>query len=632
MKKLFNKLPLALLLLTVGLVVIANLVWINLHQLSPYFDTSGHTILTYIFARVFSGDYPFNGIRALLTQSNYYPPLLYFIGSLVTLVFGYGYKILQGFSTLLLIPTAVLLYLYTRKITGNKLWAIFAASLFVLFPVIWEQARYYMLDLPLTMWVLAAVYSLQKSDNFKKLWPGLLFFVFAAFAQLTKWYGFVFLVIPLLYALYNGYKEAGDKEHFLIRIFKFGLVGAAIALPWYAANFSQLIKDTLFFSHAHYQNPTATLSLQNFLYYPTLMLNFQIVSVMFLWLIVSLLILIFGKHSLKKFLLLQISFSLLVFTLLGNKNVRFTMPLLPFLAMVMGYGLTRLHQASKALAYSLWIALLSFGVLFMSVTSFGMPLEYNKMHYKALVPNWDIFILLDGTSDIIPYRYRQTDWSSKTILSAISERSQKTNSLVYVGINNQYLSQPIIEVFKFEQNSAVNFATPPFDAREPLDSPEKIEEYLRQFDYLIIPKDSVGPEHHVNYQNLDEVRRYVLSGYTRTYKWVTTYQLPDGQEVYLFEKDPDYNRLQIDLVNNELFIKRPDAPTMVFFQVGDADNNWQQYSLGIHQRDFYLPLSPSVTTIRFDYPPELWSLYNDSEWKYDLDKQIDRISQPADLS
>lgn len=628
MKQLPNKLPFFLLAIVVGSVLIANLFWIELNQLSPYFDTSGHTILTYIFAQIFGGDYEFNGIRALLTQSNYYPPLTYFFGSIVTLLFGFDYKILQNFSSLLLIPTAGLLYLYTKKITKSSIWAVFATSLFVLFPVIWEQARYYMLDLPLTMWVLASIYSLEKSDLFKKPLPVILFFMFAGFAQLTKWYGFVYLIVPFCLSFYGAFKQHSNKTDLFLRVGKYSLVALAIVLPWYLANFSVLIKDTIFFSHAHYQNPTATFSLQNFLYYPTLMLNFQIVSVMFLWLIVSLVMFIFGKSKLKKFLLLQIVISLLVFTLLGNKNVRFTMPLLPFLSIIMGYGLIELRERAKSVAYGIWIALISFGLLFMTVNSFGIPFKINKMYFLSLVPNWDIFILLDGTSDIIPYHYQQTEWSAKTVLDTISNRTSDTPPNVYVGINSQYLSQPVIEVFKFQEDSPVTFATPPFDSREPLDTPSKIQAYLEPFDYLIVPKVSVGPKHHVNYNNLEAIREYILSGKTRVYKWVTTYNLPDGEEVYLFELDKDYNRLQIDIVDNALFIKRPDAPTKIFIQMADTKNQWHEFNLTLHQTNYYQPLR-NIKTIRIDYPPELWQLYHDESWDYDLDKQIDNLALTA---
>lgn len=627
-KKLLNKLPFLLLTIVVGSVFIANLFWINLNQLSPYFDTSGHTILTYIFARIFGGDYEFNGIHALLTQSNYYPPLTYFFGSIVTLIFGFNYKILQNFSSLLLLPTAGLLYLYTKKITKNSLWAIFTTSLFVLFPIIWEQARYYMLDLPLTMWVLASVYSLEKSDLFKKPLPTILFFLFAGFAQLTKWYGFVYLVVPFVFATYQALKERQNKKAFIFKLAKYSLVALAIALPWYLANFGDLIKDTLFFSHAHYQNPTSTLSLQNFLYYPILMLNFQIVSLMFIWLIASLIMFISNKDKLKKFLLIQIVFSLLVFTLLGNKNVRFTMPLMPFLAIVMGYGLAKLAQHTRPIACSIWVALISFGLLFMTINSFGVPFKANKMYFTSLIPNWDILILLDGTSDIIPYHYQQTEWSAKTVLDDVANRSKQHSPKVYVGINSEYLSQPVIEVFKFQENSAVEFSTPPFDLREPLDTPSTIENYLKPFDYLIVPKISVGPKHHVNYNNLENIREYVLSGKTRVYKWVTTYTLPDEEEVYLFELDKDYNRLQIDVVNSELFIKRPDSPTKIFIQMADNNDQWHEFALNLHQTNFYQPLG-NIKTIRIDYPPELWQLYHDQNWDYDLDKQIDYLSLPT---
>lgn len=290
----------------------------------------------------------------------------------------------------------------------------------------------------------------------------------------------------------------------------------------------------------------------------------------------------------------------------------------------MGYGLVKIKSYSRFLAYGLWGLLLSFGVLFMSVNSFEVPFKIDRMVYLAPMKNWDIFILLDGTSNIIPYKFERTNWSAQNVLHDIAQRSKENNPSVYVGVNNEYLSQPIIEVFKFQEDSPVNFATPPFDAREPLDTPEQISEYLEPFNFLLIPKYNVGPEHHVNYTNLDNIRIYVLAGKTRKYKWVTTYTLPNNERVYLFELDKDYNRLNIDVVDGNIFIKRPDSPTMVFFQMSDENNIWSEYHLGEHQTDYYQSVQ-NIKTIRIDYPPELWSLYYDQNWSYDLDMQIDKV-------
>jgi hypothetical protein len=118
-----------------------------------------------------------------------------------------------------------------------------------------------------------------------------------------------------------------------------------------------------------------------------------------------------------------------------------------------------------------------------------------------------------------------------------------------------------------------------------------------------------------------------MSGTTRDYQWLNTYPLPDGQNVYLFKKNPAYNQLTITLEENALFISRPDAPNQVFIQFADNAGKWQQLTMDMHQTEFYLDTS-QIKTVRIDYPPRLMSKIELNEnWHYDGDKQLYRLEE-----
>ena len=611
---------------------IANIGWIFLNQKPPYHDAAGHTIQTYIYTNVLRGVFTFDTITDFFSQSNYYPPFIYWLGSIITAITGLHYKVLQFFSIAFLPTATLLLYTYAKELTKKENWAFYSATLFLLLPHIWEQSRHYMLDLPLTTFILASCLMLTKSKNLTKTKYVALSLVFATMAQLTKWYAGIFLFIPYLIAFTESYNQKkwhqwNKKDWTIITS---SLIGCAlIALPWYIINFPDLIRDTLFFSHAHFGNPTTKLSLTNFLYYPVLIFNHHIVSIQFIWLIISGIWFVKSTQTIKKFILLQIGFSLLVLTFLGNKNVRFIMPLIPFLALVMGYGLYQISNKSKKLHNYIFTTLVGFSILMFTVNSFSFPVTINTRISITLPPPLNGLWLLDFTSRDVPYHYQNDSNINQTIVTDIAQDIGYSldQHKVLVVKNDPIISTPTLDIFNFEKNYLnIDYTLIPLDEIQNITNPKDIADYIDPYDYIIVPQNTVSPDYEMNFKNMDAIRSHILGGQTRDYKPIKQYQLPDGDILYLLKEASDYNQISISIRNNQLTLTRPPALAMIFIQYQLQNDQWIQESLSQDQTKYIKDLT-YITTIRIDYPPKLWQVRLNQEWQYDGDKQLDRVTE-----
>ena len=545
---------------------------------------------------------------------------MYLTGGAITYLFGFWYKNLQYFSVLFLPLSAFFLFLYVKKLTNKDWWAFFSAVFFVFSPQIWQQSRYFMLDLPLTAFILISLYFLECSNGFRKNSSTFLFFFFAAIAQLTKWYAFLYLAPLFIFTLIKNKRQPVFKKVFLGI-----LISSIFVLPWYLLNLPHIIKNASLFLQPDYNDPLSFPSLRNSLYYLIQLLNYQVVSLQFLWLIISIFLFWKSKFPFKKPILLQILIIYLIFTFLGNKNPRYTLPLIPFYCLIMGYGLQKTLDKSKTLAISIFSILFIFSLGLFAINSFSIPLKSNLIIGKEIFKNIEAFNILDLSSQAIPYHYQKQVWSPKKLIDDLNSFAPLQKNLnILVLANNQQVSVAGLRVFSLKNYSYLHFNEPPADSTEKL-PPENFSRYLNKYDYIIVPNKYVAPwGHAINFLNMDELRKYLLVGTAREYALVKNYPLFDSDTLFLLRKDPAYNILNISISNNTLKLIRPPAVSSIYFQFMDENGNWTQEFMPREQIEYIKNLA-NIGIIRIDYPPGLWQIKNLENWQYNGEKQFNLL-------
>lgn len=275
-------------------------------------DSAGHIGLSYRMAqemeRSLAGAEG-SSFKSILKISNYYPPFVQLIGSFISLVFGYKSIFLLLETLVFFILSIIFTYKLTFLFTKDEKISFLTTVIYSLFPQIIDQSHYFHLDIPLTALILMAIYCLFTSDNFKKVWQTLLFFILFSFIQLTKWTGFVFLIVPVITVLYRAFIRRGvtsDKTG-VIKSIRNIIVGSIVFLifviPWYYVNWSDLIAQVRIFSGGESDDPTGLW--QSIIYYPSNAISHQIMFLPFVLIFVS--IIYQFKNSRKRGLIILVS-------------------------------------------------------------------------------------------------------------------------------------------------------------------------------------------------------------------------------------------------------------------------------------------------------------------------------------
>jgi hypothetical protein len=549
------KLYINLLRIVIFFHIVSNLLWQVLNTAPPTWDSAGHLAISYIFAdkiRSFLGGH--TSFLALVTTSGYYPPFVHVLGSLVITLLGRNYEIpLFIIGTFFLSLAIYCVYLIVDKLFNNPRLAFLTAMFFSFFPHIWEQSRSFHLDLPLAALLLLAVYLLLKSDGLKDPRYAFYFFVVFGCAQLTKWYSFVYLAVPVYFSLFV--KEG--KPHFKldrkqINNISTGLIWAAlIAIPWYLYNLKSLLYNFRVFSTADSGDPSNVLSYESIFHYLELITSHQIG-------IVSLSLVVLGlikfkkeeaKHAQILFGILLIPY--VVFTLISNKDLRYIMPLTPIFAFLIAYFLDKFKFRKQALTIYVIYLVAIFGFL-----SFNQFTQLPK-HLRF------IGTLISGPyggtwyNEPWAYSFNNRNWFGMDMVSAIAKDAHTTgldvdHFKVLEVADNRFYSTASFDLYKLQGNNFNMDFVVPYYQFEPF-SPQELDAYLANISYAIIP-DNPGPEGLRNIKVLHQLVDYFKNDQKR-YTQLAKFDMPDGNKITIYKSKGVSDQVNFNVKPNSVIVR-----------------------------------------------------------------------------
>jgi 4-amino-4-deoxy-L-arabinose transferase-like glycosyltransferase len=284
--------------------------------------------------------------------SDRYPPLVYWLATPFFQVFGFSQL------TALIVPAAFLglLALATAGLTQTLLdqkeaqWVgAVAAGLVMFYPIHLEQAHQFVLDLPMSTAILWGFWGCarywRQPSWLNSLWIGSCL----GWVGLTKWSGILFFVGPLVALLI---RQVRQKEWRCLFHAALVLVSAfAIMAPWYATNWLFVISNGLKYARDAQYYPVVAGASGSWTWWTFYL---RILPFQMSWGLVGLPLLCvacwsgFPKFLRQKeavvLLLFVFSSGYLIVTLISLKDPRFSMPLLPLLAILSAIGLAQLPR------------------------------------------------------------------------------------------------------------------------------------------------------------------------------------------------------------------------------------------------------------------------------------------------
>ncbi|MGD2182281.1 glycosyltransferase family 39 protein [Lusitaniella coriacea] len=404
---------------------ICDRVWLARDRTVPEWDQTHHLTgsLNYLHAlqqaQWFSGEW----WRELWMLSSKNPPLTYIITAPFQQLFGRNpdsaLLVTLFFSAILLGSVYGL-----GKLLFNRQVGLIAAFLCVIFPSFYFFRLQYLLDYPLTAWVMTSFWCLTswRGSKGKRQWLwALRFGVCLGLAILTKQSAFFFLVIPGIWLLLSRLwqRRWGQVAQALVALG----VSACIFLPWYSTNWIYFL--------GNYQSGIAAAAVREgdpplnswaaWTYYLEKLPEF-VPWFLFIIPIVSFLLFILKNkgrilyRSSLSWLALFLGGGYLFCSALVNKDTRYVLPLLPVLAILLAYGLTLLPKR--------W-AMLRWGTL-------GLSLILMLLNLFPLGGSWTEMALQTLHLGRPYYPYRGAEFPHTEVVEEIIETAPQLQATVGV--------------------------------------------------------------------------------------------------------------------------------------------------------------------------------------------------------
>ena len=623
--------------------LVANLIWINLNKLPLPWDQAGHTIIAFKFADFFlgKGDYSF------LTISDYYPPLTHIIVAFLMLIFGRESNIGPLTVTGFFIVSIIFLYLYAKELFKDRQIAFVAALFYSFLPFVDNLSRYFLLEIPLVAATLATLYFLEKSEYFSVKKYVYLFAFSAGCALLIKWAAAFYLALPVLIKFHEIYKQSltaeavkleADYKSALKNIFTAGVLILLMNFLWYTSNLDVILNSLKITSTAEESDPGTLLSIDNFIFYFHHMFNFQLTWLGMLVFLFSIPGFLISEKKKSLVLLLNILSIYLIFSLIGNKDLRYIIILAPLSSIVVSFGIIKFFGFEKLLAIIVNGILVVYYLVYFFSLGFGFPIDpitanTRKTVFIPVLGGIDLINLASDSSFLLAPKFSQTIWPNLTIADEMSRHDQSKKIKILIIAEKPFFNQVNMELARRQLNKdKIEFFAP--YSLGPLKDSE-IEGYLNDYSVVLVADNDLGPRGGIRHiARMRQLKEYLEKGNSTISQKINSYGLPDGDflSVYKIQQWPSktiveelskHNPLkdikilvlsskpQVNGENLENLRKEMNKEKISFFKAA-AKNNYSDYDLVLvsekeaAKRD---PLENIATKINTYYLPDGDKLY-----------------------
>ncbi len=504
-----------LLVVVILIHVIANIWWISTNNAPLPWDPANHTHISMNIAQKIS---QFD-LLGIITVSNYYPIVVHTIAGLVLAFIGSHLKVIQTIDTLFFAATLIALYLYAKALYNNKWIGFFAAALFSFFPIAYNQSRWLMLDIPSVALLLVSSYFLEKSHHLTHKKNTLLFFTTAGLLMMTKVTGILYILAPLLF---HGIKLFYSKKHTKSTFHHIGLglgIFALIVLPWYLTNLQSLLFFLKINSTGEMgEDPNNLLSLENIFRYLQYFVNTQVTPLIAGVFFIASGYLLYRRIKHAVYLLGIIGVNYVIFTFIGNKDPRYTLPMLPYVALVIALSLDHLrkkyHRVGTAVSTGLVLML---ALYFVVLTVRPALFEGTQVFLKFPLIGRIEFI---NVTNSLVKKYDTNQWPVNDILDDIATLSHHDSTSAIVGVEYEHFNPSTLQTYlktKQQHDTSLTLTSPHIAflilnyGMAGFPSNTEVKNYLEQSQYILTSPNALGPRYLRNKKALEQLQFYVFN-------------------------------------------------------------------------------------------------------------------------
>lgn len=460
--------------------------WTAIDRRPPEWDHANHLERAVQCARDFSaGDW-----RAIVERSSFYPPLVTCTAALARRLAPSEAVAAESVMVLFLGLGMAGTWALGRRLAGGPAGVV-AALVFGAAPFVVFSALRFQLDLPLAAMVALALWTLLETEGFTHRGWSLATGLVLGLGMLTK-PPFAAYLLPALVVV--AVRVRGGRR--LLNLGLALLLGAALSLPWYGPRLMGIPAQiaTRSFRQAAESGHPDPLTWTGLLFYPTWFpVQFGLGATM---LALAGLVIAVRRRQWVALAVLLVPFVL--FESLQNKNLRYTLPLLPVAAVLAGLAFAGLRGRARIVVGVLGAALV---VVQVSGTAFGVP-------PRARLPVVGLELAMDSPPSAAV-------WPHRAILELISRDSGGAGATVSVVPNAGLFSTSNFRYYGTVEGLPLR-VTRAWDD-EPLG-----------VDYMILKTGNVGPSWTAEKPRRIEARLRDDPHLARVFPVLGTWPLPDG--------------------------------------------------------------------------------------------------------
>lgn len=496
---------------------VVNLFWILTNNAPALWDSSNHTYISILISEKIKNLDPVG----ILYTSNYYPILIHLLTALPLTIFGYSIKLAQFAGTIYLLLTLSIIYIYIKQTTKSGRIAFLVVAFFSFMPVIFDQSRQLMLDIPSVGILFLCLYFLDKSEFLKNRKYTILAALAAGLLAMTKWTPLLYLVVPGIFTLFKFFKS-GSKVAKIKNLFLGLLVFAVVALPWYGANF----KDILFLTEIYGEgdpkaHPQIFLSAENFVTYFKIFLYTQatpLPALVFLAGLVAYPFINIRTSSLfnsKWFVIFMIAVNYLFFTAILNKDGRFTIHLLVFTSLITAYFFEFLIERWKLVGILLLSCYLGFLIFYYFLLTIR-PVAWEGYKLSKSVP------LLGGlefinVDDSLVKKIDSRVWKMDELISDLKKINNGSEIRILVVSEWAHFNPSNIRTYtKVAGLGNIIPVTPDLPylrvryQNDHFPSDAELKNFIAKDQYLLISPGNIGSPYLLNMKAMDQLQSFAF--------------------------------------------------------------------------------------------------------------------------
>jgi len=469
-----------------ALVVVAA-VWIGIDRRPPEWDHANHLERVVRCAE----DLARGDVRTIIERSSFYPPVVPCAAALVYRLAPSDAAAAQSVILAFLGLGMAAVYLLGRFVAGGA-EGVVAAVLFGCAPFVVFSSQRFQLDLPLAAMVAVALVVIVLTEGFTRLGWSLLAGVVFAVGMLTKPPFAAYVIVPVLLAAAASRRRGRAAAYAALAI----LVGAAISVPWYGPRlfgFVPQIAARSFKMAAESGHPDP-LTATALAFYPTWLAP-QLGVLAVVLLLVGLVVAVMRRQWMVLAALLA---PYLLFELIQNKNLRYTLPILPAAAVLAGMAFGLLKGRARA-AGAVVVALAC--ALQVSATAWSVPSGWT-------LPGLGVPFVLESPPG-------RGNWRHREIMALISKDSRGEAVTVSVVPNDNFFSVSNFRYYGARDGLPLQF-TRAWDG-EPIG-----------VEYMILKTGDVGPSWTAEKPRRIAERLRTDASLARVFPAIGEFPLPDG--------------------------------------------------------------------------------------------------------